>query len=198
MQYWHSILTEKSWNVLQNLIKEFDFILIGGWAIYLWTKALKSKDIDIIVGFDVLEEIKKKYNLKKNDNLKKYEIIVDEIDIDIYVEYYSKLALPIEKIKKLTTMIEGFKVVQPEILLILKQGAEIERSESEKGEKDRVDIISILVNAEIDFKKYLSLAPKDYYKRLIEIIKTFNRLEFIKLNPRQYKLKKQELLKKIK
>ncbi len=198
MQYWHDILTEKSWNVLQNLKKDFDFILIGGWAVYLWTRALKSKDIDIIVDFNFLEKIKKKYNLKKNDNLKKYEIIVDEIDIDIYVAHYSKLALPFQKIESSTTMIEGFKVVQPEILLILKQGAELNRKDSEKGEKDKIDIISLLLNADIDLKKYLSLAPENYRKRLIEIIKTFNRLEFVNMNVRQYKLKKIELLKKLK
>jgi hypothetical protein len=33
VNYWHTLLTEKSWKVLQKIKKEFDFILIGGWAI---------------------------------------------------------------------------------------------------------------------------------------------------------------------
>ena len=49
MQFWNEVLTEKSWNVLKDLNRErFDFILIGGWAVYLWARSHKSKDIDII------------------------------------------------------------------------------------------------------------------------------------------------------
>ncbi len=197
MQYWHNNVTEKSWQILQQLKKEFNFILIGGWATYLWTRQMKSKDIDIIVDFSTLEYIKKKYKLKKNDNLRKYEIIIDEIDIDIYVAYYSKLALAVEKIGKATAKIEGFRVVQTEALLILKQGAELDRGHSEKGEKDRIDIISILINAGINFSRYRKLAPEGYSERLSEIIRSFSSLEYIGLNPRQYKLKKQELIRQL-
>src|SRR3989338_10282386 len=100
MEFWNSLLTEKSWRIMQELKKEgFKFIVIGGWAAYLWTKQHKSKDIDIILpDWKNLETIKQKYELSKNDNLKKYEIKLDEFDIDIYIPYYSKLTLPIEDI----------------------------------------------------------------------------------------------------
>jgi len=50
MEFWNNTLTEKSWKILQQLKKEnFDFVLIGGWAAYLWTKLHKSKDIDIVI-----------------------------------------------------------------------------------------------------------------------------------------------------
>jgi len=26
-----------------------DFVLIGGWGVYLWTRSLKSRDIDIYI-----------------------------------------------------------------------------------------------------------------------------------------------------
>jgi len=138
MEFWNSLLTEKSWNILLELSKEpFDFILIGGWAAYLWTNLHKSKDVDIVLeDIQALDYLKKKYNLKKNDNLKKYEIQFEEIDVDIYVPFYSKLAIPAEEIKKYATRIKGLKVVKPEALLILKQGAELERKESVKGNKD--------------------------------------------------------------
>ena len=43
MEFWNSLLTQKSWELLQKLSKEkFRFILIGGWAAYLWTKQHKS------------------------------------------------------------------------------------------------------------------------------------------------------------
>lgn len=56
--YYNDLITEKSWQTLQNLIKQIDFVLIGGWAVYLYTKSLKSKDIDIIVSYDSLSKLK--------------------------------------------------------------------------------------------------------------------------------------------
>ncbi|HLD43426.1 MAG TPA: hypothetical protein VJB08_05585, partial [Candidatus Nanoarchaeia archaeon] len=145
MEYWNTLITEKSWNVLKELNKKIKFTLIGGWAAYLWSHSHKSKDIDIVVEFGELEKIKKAYKLKKNDNLRKYEITIDEIDVDIYVPYYSRLAVPAEDIRKYAEKIENFNVVKPEILLILKQAAEYDRQESEKGLKDRIDIMGILL-----------------------------------------------------
>ena len=50
MEFWNSALTEKSWKVLLQLKeKNFDFVVIGGWAAYLWTSLHKSKDVDIAV-----------------------------------------------------------------------------------------------------------------------------------------------------
>src|SRR3990167_6840408 len=126
MEFWSSLLTEKSWNLLKELSKKnFQFIVIGGWAAYLWTRLHKSKDIDIIVpDFEDMEYLKKNYDLRKNDSLKKYEIKFEEIDVDIYLPYYSKLALTIEEIKHHSAIIENLHVASPEALLILKQGAE--------------------------------------------------------------------------
>src|SRR3989344_2988695 len=114
MKFWNSLLTDKSWMILQDIRKKYDFILIGGWATYLWTKQQKSKDIDIVVSIDELQRLKQE-NLGKNDSLKKYEIKFDEIDVDIYVSYFSKLAIPVEDIKKYSSVTEGFNVVIPEV-----------------------------------------------------------------------------------
>lgn len=202
MEYWHEMLTEKSWKVLQGIREKFSFILIGGWATYLWTRSHKSKDIDIIIDFSTLEKLKTEYELRKNDSLKKYEIMIEEIDIDIYVPYYSKLTLPIEDIKKEVTTIESFKVVKPEVLLILKQGSHLERNHSEKGAKDTLDIMSLLLNTDLDFSKYRRLLAKhnleNYYNKLTSLIKSFDRFDIFGLNPRQYKLKKNKLLEKLK
>jgi len=105
VEFWNSLLTEKSWNILQEIKGKFDFILIGGWASYLWTKTHKSKDIDIIIDLKTLYKIKNEYKLIKNDRLKKYEIKFGEIDVDIYVPYYSKLSLPIEGLKNYFTVV---------------------------------------------------------------------------------------------
>ena len=202
MEYWNDLITEKSWNVLQKIKKEFDFTLIGGWAIYLYTKGFKSKDVDIIINFETLNEIRKKYNLVKNDKLKKYEIKVNEIDIDIYVKNYSTLPLPIEEIEKNVNSIEGFKLIKQELLLILKQAAEINRGNIEKGQKDKIDIINLLIKGNINFDFYHEIIKKynlqNYKDRLVQLIKNFDLLEKINLNVKEYKQIKLKLLKELK
>lgn len=200
MDYWNDIITEKSWNVLLQIRKlPINFILIGGWAAYLWTKLHKSKDIDIVLKkFDDLKYLKENYDLKKNDTLKKYEIKIDNIDIDIYIPFYSKLTLPVEDIDKNTKKIQNFNVVSPEVLLILKQGAETEREYSVKGSKDRIDIVTLLLSCEIDFKQYRELLKKyrlNYFReRLKKILINFKDIKYINLNPREFKLRKKKVL----
>lgn len=201
MEFWNSAVTEKSWKILTELKKEpIDFIVIGGWAAYLLSNLHKSKDIDIvIVNHSDLMRLKEKYVLKKNAHLRKYEIEFGEIDVDIYVPHYSQLAIPTEELVKYTRVITAFRVVAPEALLILKQGAEFDRQSSIKGGKDRVDIMCILLYADFDFKKYFSIAKKyslsKYPTRLKEIINSFHDYNMLNLNPRELKLKKQALLK---
>ena len=201
MDFWNSQLTEKSWGVLQNLNKKYKFILIGGWATYLWTKQQKSKDIDIVVEIQELQEFKSE-NLNKNNNLKKYEIKKDNTDIDIYVSYFSKLTIPPEDVKNYSSKIEGFTVASKESLLILKQGAEIDRRYSIKGEKDKIDIISLLFFSDINFKEYKTILNKyslnNYIDELIRLIKNFNDYNSLNLNPRELKIKKEKLLSVLK
>src|SRR3990167_9729605 len=138
MEYYQNIITAKSFQILQALKRQYDFILIGGWAVFLYTRTLKSKDIDIIVDYPALEKLRADFGLGKNERLKKYEISREEIDVDIYLPHYSKLGLPVEDIENYCQGIEGFKAPKPEVLLILKQVAFSERRASAKGDKDRV------------------------------------------------------------
>ena len=200
MEFWNSLLTEKSWKILQELNRKYDILVIGGWAVYLWTKQQKSKDIDIVVDIKELENLKQE-SLAKNDRLKKYEIKIEEIDVDIYVSYFSRLAMPVEDLKNYISRIEGFKVVCPEVLLILKQGAEIAREYSVKGEKDKIDIISILSLYELDFRKYRETLIKykleSYIDRLIKIVSEFSDYERFGLTPRSFKLKKKKIVESL-
>ena len=199
MEFWNDIITRKSWDLLKKLNKEHRFILIEGWAIYLWTKAVKSKDIDIILtDWNDLEKIKKDYEPKKNDRLKKYEIIVSDVDVDIYLPHYSKMAIPCDQLVNMYTIKEGLKVLKPEPLLVLKQQAQLDRKDSIKGQKDRVDILSLLLSKTIDFKEYRQLLEKYnivfFEKELKGIIKTAKE-EFSYLNitnPRKIKQLKEE------
>lgn len=199
MEYWHDLLTEKSWALLQDLKRKCRFTLIGDWAVYLWAHTQKSKDIDLIVDFPTLEQLKATADLRKHDHLRKYEIKEDEIDVDIYVPHYSRLALPLERIE--TAQIEGFTVAKPEYLLILKQAAELDRKESEKGEKDRIDILSLLFTCAIDFPRYQQLLREHHLEhfrdRLRRIVSEFQEARYLNCTPRQLKLKKEQVLGKL-
>lgn len=204
MQFWSELLTKKSWDVLVKLNKlPIRFTLIGGWAIYLWTKAYKSKDIDVIIpAFPDLDYLKKNYELKKNPHLKKYEVIIDEIEIDIYLPYFSRFPLPPEEIEKQTVKIENFFTLKPEALLILKQEAELKRKDSFKGKKDQVDILTLIFQTEINWQLYFDLLKKykliSYLERLKEILNEFKEINYLNLDPRRFKIRKKSLLEKLK
>ena len=159
-EFYHDLITEKSFKILQDLKRKFNFILIGGWAIFLYTNALKSKDVDIVVDYDQLEKFKKELNIFKNERLKKYEAKIEEVDIDIYLPFFSDLAFPIEEIKNYIQSIEGFQVPVPEILLILKVKTYFERKGTTKGQKDFLDIFTLISNKIIDWQKYKELIEK--------------------------------------
>jgi hypothetical protein len=204
-EFWHESLTEESWRKLQELSKEWDLTVIGGWSVWLWTKQHKSRDIDIIVDFNELARLKEKYALAKNDRLKKYEIKMQGFDIDIYVPFYSKLALPVEELEKEKTTIDGISTVSCEALLILKQGAEIERRNTVKGQKDAIDILTLLIHAPVDFGKYSALLAKNkkenFSRELIGVITGFNPKEaekYLGIGYKEFSKKKKELVEKIK
>lgn len=199
MEYWHDLITEKSWKLLQQLRGKFKFVLIGGWAVYLHARTQKSKDIDVIVDIGTLHQLKGSYELRKNDSLRKYEIKVDEVDVDIYVPYYSQLTIPVVKVE--SQKIEGFDVAKPEELLILKQGAELDRRHSEKGEKDRIDIMGLLMKCNINFDRYKRILKgnnqEGFVIKLLELVKGFNDYKYFDMLPSEFKRKKQKLVGEI-
>lgn len=199
MEYYHNLITEKSFQILKDLRKKYQFVLIGGWAIFLYTKALKSKDIDLIVEFEELEKLKNDFSVFKNERLKKYETKIEEIDIDIYLPFYSRLGLPIEEIKKYVQSQEGFLVPLPEILLILKTFVFKQREVSPKGEKDLLDIFSLLKNDIIDWQKYQNFIKNYNLEKLNNdlnnLIKSAKPIAELNLNEQSIaKLKKKILL----
>jgi len=201
MEYYHDLITEKSFKILQNLKRKFDFILIGGWAIFLYTKALKSKDIDIIVDYDELEKFKKEFDIVKNERLKKYEAKIEQIDIDIYLPYYSNIGLPVEEVKKYTQSIEGFEVPIPEVLLILKTYTFFQRKNTTKGRKDLIDIFSLLSKEIINWQEYKELIKKynleQINKKLKELVSSTKNLPELNLLNHQLSRLKRKILENL-
>jgi len=144
MTYYHDIITEQSWQELQKLRRATNFILIGGWATYLYTHALKSKDIDIIVGFKDLPILDRLYALSKNDRLKKYEAVKGLVQIDLYLPHYSEIGIPVEILQKHAHARDGFTVLHPDWLLALKLFVLSKRGRTLKGMKDFLDILALL------------------------------------------------------
>ncbi|MFW6141095.1 MAG: hypothetical protein ACOC53_00870 [Candidatus Saliniplasma sp.] len=189
-EYWNESLTKASWESLQKFSKKYDFILIGGWAVYLWTKQHKSKDIDIVIDFKTLGHLKQDFDVTKNDRLKKYEIQKDKFDVDIYVKYYSELGFPLEDME--VTEIEGFTVPILEDLVILKQNAEIDRRGSVKGKKDAIDILSMLIYGGFDYEKYVSKLEEhalDFKGDLIKVVQDFDAEDskYLKMGFKEFK-----------
>jgi hypothetical protein len=153
---WRDEAIERSWRVLGELKGYADFVLIGGWGVYFWTKRLKSRDIDVYVDqenfYKLQSELTQKgYALKRNVRLLKFEALISDVEVDIYTPFMSRLMVPCSDVfeRKLYSVIEGFKVAIPEVLLLLKAQAAHDRWHAEKGLKDRVDIISLLRFADV-------------------------------------------------
>lgn len=194
---YHDLITEKSWKILQELKRKHKFVLIGGWAVFLYTHQLKSKDIDIIVAYEDLEKIRAHHDLSKNDRLKKYEIHQDGIDVDIYVPYFSDLGVPTETIAQHTTVVEGFHLPTKELLCILKQKAWQDRGHSIKGEKDKIDIIGLMANG-INWPAYKKLTTQydltSYPTALSTLLASTTELPELNLNAHAFARLKKSVL----
>ena len=199
--FYQQFFTDKSFSLLTELKKQFRFILIGGWAVYFYTKSLKSKDIDMIIDFSQLEQFKKEFTIEKNERRKKYQIKIEEIDIDIYLPFYSNLGLPAEEIIKKTTLVNGFVLLEKEALLLTKLKAYQDRKESVKGQKDLIDIISLVLLEDFDFKYLSNLVNKHHLKEYWQVLKKLilETKEVAELNLNQHVLakKKKKLLEQV-
>lgn len=202
MEYYHGLITEKSFQFLQQLKKNYQFILIGGWAVFLYARSLKSKDIDIIIDYEELGKIRAERAILKNDRLKKYELKTGEFDVDIYLPHYSELGIDIEEIKERTKTKEGFTVPLPEVLLLLKLFAWKERRGSPKGQKDELDIWSLAVLPEFNWQSYQTLVADfnfgAYHGLFLELLSKTVSVKELGLNEQKFAKIKRIILEKIK
>jgi hypothetical protein len=205
-EFWNSEITDASFRKLQELNGEFDFVLIGGWAVYLYTKLQKSRDIDIVVDYPALRKIEGSYRLEKNGRLSKYEIKLDSFDVDIYLPGYSKLALPAKSLLgDYVTKVERFRVPSAEALMLLKIGAAEQRLASVKGDKDAIDMVGLLFYSGIDIQRMVRIAKDNSVEGsvrfIFKVLEGFRQenLDYLNLNAAGFsKLKRKhaEILKR--
>ena len=203
MEFWNSDITNESWKELLVLSTKYNFILIGGWAIYLYTKLQKSRDIDMVVDYDQIKLLSVDFEMRKNPSLYRYEIKFQKFDIDVYTPFYSKLTVPPEDLINNYTLIENTRVPRVEELLILKLGAFDDRMNSIKGQKDRLDITGLAFYSNIDYSRLKTLLNKykrpsyiDLYVNAIAHIEK-RLLPFLNLNESTYVKMKKKTLEKI-
>ncbi|MEM3402226.1 MAG: hypothetical protein QW179_00595 [Candidatus Hadarchaeales archaeon] len=178
VEFWRDEAVERSWSVLKRLHKLADFVTIGGWGVYFWTRKLKSRDIDICLDQDNFYKLqanalKLGLTIKRNPRLKKFELVMEGVEIDIYTPFMCNLVIPCTDVfrENMVSNIEGFRVAAPEVLLLLKAQAAAERWGSEKGMKDRVDIISLLAFADLKAGVLRKLVKRyDPSKKLLAVI----------------------------
>lgn len=199
MAYYHDVMTEKSWEELQELSKTIRFVLIGGWAIYLYTKTLKSKDIDIIVDYDQLPLLQKHYAFTKNDRLKKYEARKGPVEIDIYLPHFSELGIPIVDLLKNTQRQGGFTIITPDFLLLLKLYTLLQRGRSPKGKKDFIDIMALFQLPEIVASKIQDQLRQyklqGVWENFLAHLEEHTEVPELGLNPHQYSKIKKKILR---
>jgi hypothetical protein len=157
----------------------------------------------MVVSLEELRKLEGLYAVVKNPRLRKYEFLVEGVGVDLYVPFYSDLGVPAEELLRNTTSLSGFTLPLPEYLLITKQKAELERTNSDKGLKDRIDILAMLMRSAVSIENYakiLSQYKLDHYLReLVRIIS--NAQEELRqlgmTNPREANMIRKELLKKV-
>lgn len=200
MVYYHDLVTEKSWDELKNLHNICDFTLLGGWAVYLYTHGLKSKDIDILVDYNQLPKLKASFEFVKNDRLHKYEAIRGPVQIDIYTPHYSELGIPVEILLANAQIVDGFRVIQPDYLILLKIFTLAQRGRTPKGRKDFLDLISLYLA--IKDQPFISATKLVRQHKLTSGLTFFTQilaenttLPELSLNNHQYSLIKKSILK---
>ncbi|OIO21285.1 hypothetical protein AUJ17_03065 [Candidatus Micrarchaeota archaeon CG1_02_47_40] len=203
-EFWNETLTQASWEKLQELSKKYSFVLIGGWAIYLWSGMQKSKGIDLVVDYPELLKLRSEFSLSKNERLYKYEAKFEKFDIDIYLPGYSHLSVPCEAILKSAKKVQGISVCEPEMLLLLKQGALSDREASVKGRKDLIDIINLLARSGLSLEKYAQYAKKygndEYAAELMRQLQSLDKtsLPYIGMNFKEFSDWKKKMLAQLK
>ena len=159
-QLYRSDQTNAAQDVLEDLRRVApDAIVIGGWAVWLYTEGQRSTDVDIIVDFEGLSRIQAAYGpaVTKNDRIRKYELTVNRVSIDVLVLETSDAGIPVSRLIDPLRTVSGFRVISPEGLIAMKACAWIDRSNTLKGFKDEIDIISMLRHVPISWARYAEI-----------------------------------------
>jgi hypothetical protein len=134
--------------------------------------------------------------------------------VDVFVEHLSNSGVAIEELVEPSRLMMGFRVINPEGLLVLKLCAWIDRQGRTKGDKDEADVLSLLAVTPIDWTRYRGIIAKAHgtylarlpgaIARLVSSAEVRRTWQFIKVNGEatvtsapQWKRLKEELAAKV-
>jgi len=154
VQFWNEEQTKKSRELLNTLAGSIDFVLIGGWAVYMYVRQQMSLDVDMAIAYSSLEYFRK-YGMNDYKGIKAKYSVVNGVYVDLFIEDFSDkdLPVPVSTILKEYNTIEGIKVANKELLLLLKLW-EYFRADEQKIRKDMLDVLGLMLYGDIDLKKF--------------------------------------------
>jgi hypothetical protein len=170
-------------NLSRTLSHELpDVVFIGGVAVYLHLihKTLKtipleaSHDADFMISFSDYGILKDEEEITPTPRLAKHQMILDNVEFDVYVERLNRLVVPYDEVFARSAVIEQTRIACLEHLLVLKLEALKHRGHSSKGEKDRRDIakIGLLLGRRTRKTLVQPYMRKDLTKLLLDVAKS--------------------------
>jgi len=154
------VMLESKTHLTAFNVQGFDFVLIGGWGVYLLTRYHMSRDIDFLMRDRELWKfrsyIQARGGREKSPGIRTYGFVIGNIGVDVYTETKSGLPVDIVDVfeKQRFLGLDGYRVLEPGRLLALKLRAAEARSQSHKGLKDRCDILSICLKNDDYLKRF--------------------------------------------
>jgi len=128
-------------------------VFIGGVAINFHCMSLDgfadltnyTHDLDIFISRSAFVDLVDLEVVIPNARLSKSQFTKFGIEVDVYVEGKSALAVDFNEIMPFSEKVHGFRAASLEHLLVLKGDAWRNRAGSDKGQKDEMDICLILL-----------------------------------------------------
>jgi hypothetical protein len=202
--FWNKEKTRGSFDLLHKLAKEVDFVLIGGWAVYFYVRQQESLDVDIAIRYDKIDYFKR-FGVSQYESMKIKYSIIDNIYVDMFLTEFSdkELPIPVSKILKNYIKIDGVKVVEKEMLLLLKLWGYF-RNDEVKVRKDIIDVISLLFYGDVDLYRFKNLVKSCGVEKrrstdvLLEYLdKGETLLEYIGIDGKEYAARRKEYKNRI-
>jgi len=138
-------------------------VFIGGVAVYLRAandrrtrgRVESSHDSDLMVSLVDFSSLRQSFEAVANPRLGKYQIMCEDVELDVYVEKHNRLVVPYDEVYAYADTIDGLRAASLEHLLVLKLEAYADRKGSAKGDKDERDLVTIAVLARGGFRPEL-------------------------------------------
>ena len=194
-------MTANLWKVVADVAKltNGECVFIGGVAVYVYTQRSAAgmipeatHDVDASITIAASGTLRDYQLLTQNKRLRKAQITVHGIEVDIYVEHQNKLRFDYAELAMYAEIASigrasNIQLASLPHLLFLKLEALRDRSASQHGDKDRRDVAKILVilsdrNDPMDLDLVIGNATKADLSAITGIIKSTAFMEVTRRN----------------